>query len=84
MSTELGVLDAGGRLDAYESVGMLSFAAAVEARHQRGWTPIAGSGVSGTEAYYSHPSHHTERWDAVRYQLRADNLLDKLLTKAGL
>lgn len=40
--------------------------------------------VSGTEAYYSHPSHHTERWDAVRYQLRADNLLNKLLTKAGL
>jgi hypothetical protein len=40
--------------------------------------------VSGTRAYYSHESHHTERWDAVRYRLRTDSLVDKLLTKAGL
>lgn len=40
--------------------------------------------VSGTRGYYSHPSHYTERWDAVRYELRADTLLTKLLEKAGL
>jgi len=40
--------------------------------------------VSGTRAYYSHESHFAERWDAVRYSLRADNLLDHLLRKAGL
>ncbi|GAA3432259.1 hypothetical protein [Kutzneria kofuensis] len=40
--------------------------------------------VSGTRAYYAHESHYGERWDAVRYALRADSLLDRLLTKVGL
>jgi len=40
--------------------------------------------VSGTRAYYAHESHFAERWDAVRFSLRADNLLNHLLRKAGL
>lgn len=40
--------------------------------------------VSGTRAYYAHPSHFAERWDAVRYVHRTDSLLAHLLTKAGL
>lgn len=40
--------------------------------------------VSGTRGYYAHESHFTERWDADRYRHRADSLLDKLLSKAGL
>jgi hypothetical protein len=40
--------------------------------------------LSGTRAFYLYEGHHTERWDAVRFRHRADNLLDRLLTKAGL
>lgn len=40
--------------------------------------------LSGTRAYYLYEGHHTERWDAVRFRHRADNLLDRLLTKVGL
>lgn len=40
--------------------------------------------VSGTRAYYAHESHFAERWDASRYSLRLDTLLDHLMKKAGL
>lgn len=40
--------------------------------------------MSGTCAYYCYPGHHQDRWDAHRFQLRADSLLDSLLRKAGL
>ncbi|WP_232661267.1 hypothetical protein [Pseudonocardia sp. TRM90224] len=40
--------------------------------------------LSGTRAFYLYEGHHTERWDAVRFRHRADNLLDRLLAKAGL
>lgn len=40
--------------------------------------------LSGTRAYYLYEGHHTERWDAVRFRHRADNLLGRLLDKAGL
>ncbi|WP_298800778.1 hypothetical protein [Pseudonocardia sp. 73-21] len=40
--------------------------------------------VSGTRGFYLYEGHHTERWDAVRYTARADTLLDRLLTKAGM
>jgi hypothetical protein len=40
--------------------------------------------VSGTRGFYVFEGHHTERWDAVRYSARADTLLERLLTKAGL
>jgi len=40
--------------------------------------------VSGTRAYYAHESHYAERWDASRYSLGLDSLLDHLLRKAGL
>lgn len=40
--------------------------------------------VSGTRGYYSHQSHFGERWDSVRFALRADSLIAHLLTKAGL
>lgn len=40
--------------------------------------------LSGTRAFYLYEGHHTERWDAVRFRHRADNLLDRLLVKAGL
>lgn len=46
------------------------------------WIP--GFCMSGTRAYYAHESHYGERWDAVRYALRADSLLNRLLTRAGL
>jgi hypothetical protein len=40
--------------------------------------------ISGTRGYYCCPGHHQERWDAVRFQLRADSLLDTVLRKVGL
>ncbi len=40
--------------------------------------------VSGTRGYHTHESHYPDRWDALRYSLRADGLLDHLLTKAQL
>jgi hypothetical protein len=40
--------------------------------------------VNGTRAYYAHESHFAERWDTVRYVLRADSLIAHLLHKAGL
>lgn len=40
--------------------------------------------LSGTRAYYLYEGHHTERWDAVRFRHRADNLLARLLEKASL
>jgi hypothetical protein len=40
--------------------------------------------VNGTRAYYAHESHFAERWDTVRYVLRADSLLAHLLHKAGI
>ncbi|MHA6781874.1 hypothetical protein ACVGOW_12900 [Pseudonocardia saturnea] len=40
--------------------------------------------LSGTRAYYLYEGHNTERWDAVRFRHRADNLLGRLLEKAGL
>ncbi|MFE2755360.1 hypothetical protein ACFXGA_25485 [Actinosynnema sp. NPDC059335] len=40
--------------------------------------------VSGTLGYYAHQSHYAERWDAVRYVLRADTLIAHLLVKVGL
>ncbi len=40
--------------------------------------------ISGTRAYYCYPGHHQERWDATRYQLRADSLLDTVLRRVQL
>ena len=40
--------------------------------------------ISGTRAYYCYPGHHQDRWDAARYQLRADSLLDTVLRKVNL
>ena len=40
--------------------------------------------ISGTRGYYCYPGHHQERWDAARFQLRADSLLDTVLRKVGL
>lgn len=40
--------------------------------------------ISGTRGYYCYPGHHHDRWDAARFQLRADSLLDTVLRKVGL
>lgn len=40
--------------------------------------------ISGTRAYYCFPGHHQDRWDAARYLLRADSLLDIVLRKVNL
>lgn len=40
--------------------------------------------ISGTRGFYCYPGHHQERWDAARFQLRADSLLDTVLRKVGL
>lgn len=40
--------------------------------------------VSGTRGYYAHQSHYGERWDSVRYALRAYSLLGHLLAKVRL
>lgn len=60
-----------------------------------GWPPSFAHGVhpvlgvpwvcvSGTRGFYLYEGHHGDRWDAVRYSARADTLLERLLTKAGL
>lgn len=40
--------------------------------------------ISGTAAYYCYPGHHSDRWDAVRYQQGADSLLVTVLRKVNL
>ena len=40
--------------------------------------------ISGTSAYYRYPGHHLDRWDTVRFQLRADSLLDTVRRRVGL
>jgi hypothetical protein len=40
--------------------------------------------ISGTAAYYCYPGHHSDRWDATRYQQRADSLLAAVLRKVNL
>jgi hypothetical protein len=39
--------------------------------------------ISGTRAYYYYPGHHTDRWVAGRYSLRADSLIRQILNRAG-
>lgn len=59
-----------------------------------GWIPQLAYGVhpvlgvpwtcvTGTRGYYLFPGHHQDRWDAVRHRTHAADLLDHLLTKAG-
>lgn len=40
--------------------------------------------ISGTAAYYCYPGHHSDRWDAARYQQGADTLLTAVLRKVNL
>lgn len=39
--------------------------------------------IQGVYEYYIHPSHHKDRWDAVRATHRIFPILDHLLKKAG-
>jgi len=39
--------------------------------------------MQGVHEYYTHPSHHKERWDGHRATLRIPDILDHLLRRAG-